>query len=136
MKNTKKEEIRRRMSHGELLRSFNNGNGTNISGSNNGSFNNGFNNGSNNGSFNGSDVQSTNGEEEKTVFFDAQVGNGQIIIALKQEVSGNDQIIKQVARAMIVKTLPRVIIIAKLCSKAITAKTLHNKNTFHAIIVR
>ena len=73
VKNTKKEEIRRRMSHGELLRSFNNGNGTNISGSNNGSFNNGFNNGSNNGSFNGSDVQSTNGEEEKTVFFDAQV---------------------------------------------------------------
>ena len=79
MKNTKKEEIRRRMSHGELLRSFNNGNGTNISGSNNGSFNNGFNNGSNNGSFNGSDVQSTNGEEEKTVFFDAQVGNDQIM---------------------------------------------------------
>ena len=64
MKNTKKEEIRRRMSHGELLRGFNNGNG-----SNNGSFN-----GFNNGSFNGSDVQSTNGEEEKTVFFDAQVG--------------------------------------------------------------
>jgi hypothetical protein len=72
VKNTKKEEIRRRMSHGELLRSFNNGNGMNTSGSNNG-FNNGFNNGSNNGSFNGSDVQSTNGEEEKTVFFDAQV---------------------------------------------------------------
>ena len=69
VKNTKKEEIRRRMSHGELLRSFNNGNGMNTSGSNNG-----FNNGSNNGSFNGSDVQSTNGEEEKTVFFDAQVG--------------------------------------------------------------
>ena len=67
VKNTKKEEIRRRMSHGELLRGFNNGNG-----SNNGSFN-GFNNGMNNGSFNGSDVQSTNGEEEKTVFFDAQV---------------------------------------------------------------
>ena len=66
MKNTKKEEIRRRMSHGELLRGFNNG-------SSNGSFN-GFNNGVNNGSFNGSDVQSTNGEEEKTVFFDAQVG--------------------------------------------------------------
>jgi len=63
VKNTKKEEIRRRMSHGELLRGFNNGNG-----SNNGSFN-----GFNNGSFNGSDVQSTNGEEEKTVFFDAQV---------------------------------------------------------------
>jgi len=72
VKNTKKEEIRRRMSHGELLRGFNNGNGMNINGSNNGSFN-GFNNGSNNGSFNGSDVQSTNGEEEKTVFFDAQV---------------------------------------------------------------
>jgi len=80
VKNTKKEEIRRRMSHGELLRGFNNGNGMNINGSNNGSFNgsnngsfNGFNNGMNNGSFNGSDAQSTNGEEEKTVFFDAQV---------------------------------------------------------------
>ena len=74
VKNTKKEEIRRRMSHGELLRGFNNGmsNGFN-NGSSNG-FNNGFNNGMNNGSFNGSDVQSTNGEEEKTVFFDAQVG--------------------------------------------------------------
>jgi len=73
VKNTKKEEIRRRMSHGELLRGFNNGmsNGFN-NGSSNG-FNNGFNNGMNNGSFNGSDVQSTNGEEEKTVFFDAQV---------------------------------------------------------------
>jgi len=69
VKNTKKEEIRRRMSHGELLRGFNNGMSN---GSNNGSFN-GFNNGMNNGSFNGSDVQSTNGEEEKTVFFDAQV---------------------------------------------------------------
>merc|ERR1711934_68231 len=56
VKNTKKEEIRRRMSHGELLRSFNNGNGTNISG---------FNNGSNNGSFNGSDVQSTNGRRRR-----------------------------------------------------------------------
>ena len=67
VKNTKKEEIRRRMSHGELLRGFNNGNGMNFNGSsNNGSFN-----GMNNGSFNGSDVQSTNGE---TVFFDAQVG--------------------------------------------------------------
>jgi len=66
VKNTKKEEIRRRMSHGELLRGFNNGNGVNFNGSsNNGSFN-----GMNNGSFNGSDVQSTNGE---TVFFDAQV---------------------------------------------------------------
>merc|ERR1719228_1208715 len=80
VKNTKKEEIRRRMSHGELLRGFNSGNGMNINGSNNGSFNgsnngsfNGFNNGMNNGSFNGSDAQSTNGEEEKTVFFDAQV---------------------------------------------------------------
>jgi len=78
VKNTKKEEIRRRMSHGELLRGFNNGNGMNFNGSsNNGSFNgtnngsfNGFNNGTNNGSFNGSDVQSTN---EETVFFDAQV---------------------------------------------------------------
>merc|ERR1719249_498227 len=70
VKNTKKEEIRRRMSHGELLRGFNNGMSN---GMNNGSFNNGFNNGMNNGSFNGSDVQSTNGEEEKTVFFDAQV---------------------------------------------------------------
>ena len=74
VKNTKKEEIRRRMSHGELLRGFNTGmsNGFN-NGSSNG-FNNGMNNGLNNGSFNGSDVQSTNGEEEKTVFFDAQVG--------------------------------------------------------------
>jgi len=73
VKNTKKEEIRRRMSHGELLRGFNNGMSNGMSnGSNNGSFN-GFNNGLNNGSFNGSDVQSTNGEEEKTVFFDAQV---------------------------------------------------------------
>ena len=70
VKNTKKEEIRRRMSHGELLRGFNNGMSN---GFNNGSSN-GFNNGMNNGSFNGSDVQSTNGEEEKTVFFDAQVG--------------------------------------------------------------
>jgi len=70
VKNTKKEEIRRRMSHGELLRGFNNGMSN---GFNNGSSNNGFNNGINNGSFNGSDVQSTNGEEEKTVFFDAQV---------------------------------------------------------------
>ena len=84
MKNTKKEEIRRRMSHGELLRGFNNGNsngsfnGTN-NGMNNGSFN-GSSNGSfgrfNNGSFNdGSDAQSTNGEE--TVFFEAQVRRGQ-----------------------------------------------------------
>ena len=97
MKNTKKEEIRRRMSHGELLRGFNNGNGMNINGSNNGSFNgsnngsfNGFNNGMNNGSFNGSDAQSTNGEEEKTVFFDAQVRNHQIIVVLKTTGKGND----------------------------------------------
>merc|ERR1712192_176658 len=72
VKNTKKEEIRRRMSHGELLRGFNNGSNNESfnSGSNNGSFN-GFNNGMNNGSFSGSDAQSTNGEE--TVFFDTQV---------------------------------------------------------------
>ena len=102
MKNTKKEEIRRRMSHGELLRGFNNGNskglnngnsngsfnGTN-NGMNNGSFN-GFNNGMNNGSFNGSDAQSTNGEEEKTVFFDAQVRNHQIIVVIKTTGKGND----------------------------------------------
>ena len=97
VKNTKKEEIRRRMSHGELLRGFNNGNGVNINGSNNGSFNgsnngsfNGFNNGMNNGSFTGSDAQSTNGEEEKTVFFDAQVRNHQIIVVLKTTGKGND----------------------------------------------
>ena len=92
MKNTKKEEIRRRMSHGELLRGFNNGNSKGLNnGNSNGSFNgtnNGMNNGSfngssngsfgrfNNGSFNdGSDAQSTNGEE--TVFFEAQVRRGQ-----------------------------------------------------------
>lgn len=88
VKNTKKEEIRRRMSHGELLRGFTNGNSKGLNnGNSNGSFNgtnNGMNNGSfngssngsfgrfNNGSFNdGSDAQSTNGEE--TVFFEAQV---------------------------------------------------------------
>ena len=78
MKNTKKEEIRRRMSHGELLRGFNNGSNNGSFNNGNGSFNNGSNNGNgsfngmNNGSFSGSDAQSTNGEE--TVFFDAQVG--------------------------------------------------------------
>ena len=89
MKNTKKEEIRRRMSHGELLRGFNNGNSGNVNTGNNGSFNgssngsfNGFS-GSNNGSFSGfnnrslnqgPDVQSQSSNGEETVFFDAQVG--------------------------------------------------------------
>ena len=89
MKNTKKEEIRRRMSHGELLRGFNNGNSGNVNNGNNGSFNgssnggfNGFG-GSNNGSFSGfnnrslnqgPDVQSQSANGEETVFFDAQVG--------------------------------------------------------------
>jgi len=72
VKNTKKEEIRRRMSHGELLRGFKNGSNNGSFNNGNGSFN-GFNNGMNNRSFSGSDAQSTNGEDEKTVFFDAQV---------------------------------------------------------------
>jgi len=88
VKNTKKEEIRRRMSHGELLRGFNNGNSGNVNNGNNGSFNgssnggfNGFG-GSNNGSFSGfnnrslnqgPDVQSQSSNGEETVFFDAQV---------------------------------------------------------------
>ena len=89
MKNTKKEEIRRRMSHGELLRGFNNGNSGTVNNGNNGSFNGGFNgsfngfSGSNNGSFSGfnnrslnqgPDVQSQSANGEETVFFDAQVG--------------------------------------------------------------
>ena len=90
MKNTKKEEIRRRMSHGELLRGFNNGNSGNVNNGNNGSFNgssnggfNGFSGSKNNGSFSGfnnrslnqgPDVQSQSSNGEETVFFDAQVG--------------------------------------------------------------
>ena len=94
MKNTKKEEIRRRMSHGELLRGFNNGNSGTVNNGNNGSFNGSFNGssnggfnrfsaGSNNGSFSGfnnrslnqgPDVQSQSSNGEETVFFDAQVG--------------------------------------------------------------
>ena len=97
MKNTKKEEIRRRMSHGELLRGFNNGSSGTVNNGNNGSFNGGSNgsfNGSSNGGFNGfsgsknngsfsgfnnrslnqgPDVQSQSANGEETVFFDAQV---------------------------------------------------------------
>ena len=64
MKNTKKEEIRRRMSHGELLRGFNNGSSGTVNNGNNGSFNGGSNgsfNGSSNGGFNGFSGSKNNG---------------------------------------------------------------------------